>query len=1024
MNQEKEKQMDFDYSRLRDPEYFRENRLDAHSDHTFYPTREALEAGENEWKLSLNGSWKFFYALNNDQVIPGFEAAEYNCRPWADIPVPAHVQMEGYGVPQYCNTEYPWDGHESLRPGQIPEEFNPVACYAKYFYLPEQMKGKRIFLCFEGAESCLALWVNGKYVGFAEDSFTPDEFEITDYLVEGENKLACRVYRWCAGSWAEDQDFMRFSGIFRDVYLYAIPDVHIRDLKIKTLLDDAYVNAELEISLQADADEQWSARFELKDGALTVLTAECTSRGDYTAQKKLLLPVTNPEKWSSEHPKLYDLYIEVFDASGALQEVVRQRVGFRKFEMKNGIMCLNGQRIVFKGVNRHDFCAETGRAVPPEKIRRDLLNMKRLNINAVRTSHYPDTACLYSLCDELGLYVIAENNMETHGMWEVASRKNDISLALPGDRAEWRAMMLDRVRSTFELYKNHASVIIWSCGNESLGGSVIYDMSMLFRTLDDTRLVHYEGTAHDRRFNGTTDMESQMYTPVTKIKEYLAQHRERPFILCEYTHAMGNSNGAMHKYTEYAYQEPLYQGGFIWDYIDQAIFSRNRYGKKVYLYGGDMGDIPNDGNFSGDGIAFADGSLSPKVQEVKYNYQNIAAEVSGAEVKIINRSMFASTAEYSCIAALARDGVEIASAVLETDVPPLSERIYPLPFAEQARPGEYAVTLSFRLREDTPWADAGFEVAFAQGVYRVEGELSPKRFAPLQITQGDWNLGVKGDGFEAFFSYISGGLVSYKCAGTELLKGQPMPNFWRAPNDNDRGNFMPQRYAQWKLASLYASHRFSPELEARNAAQAVKINEDGSVSFTLAYALPTAPQSECTVRYTVTPSGKIDVKLQYVPVEGLSPMPEFGMLFKLDADYDRIRFYGLGPDENYCDRHEGARLGIWETTAEENLSRYLKPQECGNRTGVRWAEVTNAKGRGLRFSGNAMEFSALPHSPHELEYAMHMDELPPVFYTYVRCALKQMGVAGDDSWGARTHEEYLLDVSAPMEFCFSIEGIV
>ena len=1016
--------MAFDYTRLRDPEYFRENRLDAHSDHTFYPTREALENGDNDWKLSLNGSWKFFYALNNDQVIPGFEAAEYNCRPWADIPVPAHVQMEGYGVPQYCNTEYPWDGHESLRPGQIPEEFNPVACYAKYFYLPEQMKGKRIFLCFEGAESCLALWVNGKYVGFAEDSFTPDEFEITDFLVEGENKLACRVYRWCAGSWAEDQDFMRFSGIFRDVYLYAIPDVHIRDLKIKTLLDDAYVNAELEISLQADADEQWSARFELKDGALTLLTAECTSHGDYGAQKKLLLPVTNPEKWSSEHPKLYDLYIEVFDASGALQEVVRQRVGFRKFEMKNGIMCLNGQRIVFKGVNRHDFCAETGRAVPPEKIRRDLLNMKRLNINAVRTSHYPDTACLYSLCDELGLYVIAENNMETHGMWEIASRKNDISLALPGDRTEWRAMLLDRVRSTFELYKNHTSVIIWSCGNESLGGSVIYDMSMLFRTLDDTRLVHYEGTAHDRRFNNTTDMETQMYTPVAIIKEYLAQHRERPFILCEYTHAMGNSNGAMHKYTEYAYQEPLYQGGFIWDYIDQAICARNRYGKKVYLYGGDMGDIPNDGNFSGDGIAFADGSLSPKVQEVKYNYQNIVAEVSGAEVKIINRSMFASTAEYSCIAALARDGVEIASAVLETDVPPLSERIYPLPFAEQTHPGEYAVTLSFRLREDTPWADAGFEVAFAQGVYRVEGERPSKRFAPLQITQGDWNLGVKGDGFEAFFSFISGGLVSYKYAGTELLKGQPMPNFWRAPNDNDRGNFMPQRYAQWKLASLYASHRFSPELEARNAAQAVMINEDGSVSFTLAYALPTAPQSECTVRYTVTPSGRIDVKLQYIPVEGLSPMPEFGMIFKMDADYDRIRFYGLGPDENYCDRHEGARLGIWETTAEENLSRYLKPQECGNRTGVRWAEVTNAKGRGLRFSGNAMEFSALPHSPHELENAMHIDELPPVFYTYVRCALKQMGVAGDDSWGARTHQEYLLDVTSPLEFCFSMEAVL
>ena len=398
----------FSYERLKDPGYFREKRLDAHSDHVAYASREEMESGESSLYMPLNGVWKFFYARNEAQIIPNFEAADYDCRSWTEIPVPAHIQMQGFGVPQYCNIQYPWDGHEEVPIGEIPNAFNPVACYVKYFYVPESLRGKRLFIYFQGVESCVAVWLNGKYIGFSSDSFTPHEFELTDALEDGENKLACRVYRFCAGSWIEDQDFMRFSGIFRDVWLYAIPETHIRDLRVKTLLDDDYRDATLDLRLRVEGKLRNTLNLCLSEGGKTVAVLE---RDALESEMSFQIPISDPKKWSAEHPNLYDLTIGIRNPEGETVEIVRQRVGFRRFEIKGGVMCLNGRRIVFKGVNRHDFCAETGRAVSPETIRRDLITMKRGNINAVRTCHYPDHSALYTLCDELGLYVIDETNI-------------------------------------------------------------------------------------------------------------------------------------------------------------------------------------------------------------------------------------------------------------------------------------------------------------------------------------------------------------------------------------------------------------------------------------------------------------------------------------------------------------------------------------------------------------------------------------------------------------------------------------
>ena len=1011
----------FDYSLVKDPQYFKDGRMDARSDHTYYRDGEEAQEKETSFRYDLNGIWKFHYARNYGSAILGFEKEEYCCRDWDDIRVPAHIQMEGYDAPQYANVQYPWEGHEDIHPGEIPEHFNPVASYVKYFEVPEEMQGKRLFISFQGAESGIALWLNGHFVGYSEDSFTPSEFELTEYVKEGENKLAAQVFKWTASSWCEDQDFFRFSGIYRDVYLYTVPEVHVYDLQIRAIPDETLSAAALEI--RTNTWGKGTVKITLSKDGETVIEDKKALDGEEIYSWK----VADPVLWSAEDPQLYDLTLEVYNEAGELQEVIPQRVGFRRFEMKDGIMTLNGKRIVFKGVNRHEFSSVSGRHVSEEELRKDLKTMKQNNINAIRTCHYPDASLIYQLCDEYGIYMIDETNLESHGSWDVAEFTKDYTYVVPHDKPEWLDMMLDRANSMYQRDKNHTAILIWSCGNESFGGKDIFEMSQFFRNTDPTRLVHYEGLCHDRRYNDTSDMESQMYPSVEAIKEFLAKDDSKPFICCEYTHAMGNSCGAMHKYTDLTDTEPKYQGGFIWDYIDQSIYKKDRYGKEFQAYGGDFGERPTDYNFSGNGIAYGGNrDASPKMQEVKFNYQNITAEVSADSVKVINKNLFVNTDIFDCKVTVAKNGKVIRKASLATAVAPLSEGTYALPLAKEEKPGEYAVTVSFHLKEDKAWAEAGHEVAFGQYVYQVE---EPKKTCPegVKVIRSTHNIGVRGAHFEVLFSVLNGGLVSYKYAGKEMIEAIPKPNFWRAPTDNDCGNLMGMRYGQWKIASMYLSHKdfrqgpYGPGNEPE-----VEENEK-TVKVTYTYLMPTTPLSECRLSYEVSGDGRVKTTLSYDPVKELGDMPEFGVIFKFNADYDRVEWYGLGEAETYSDRKKGAKLGIYANKVVDNIARYMVPQECGAKEEVRWAKVTDRKGRGMLFemdeNNGPMMFSALPYTPHEMENAMHPYELPEVHYTVVRVAKDQMGIGGDDSWGARTHEEYLLETDKKMEFSFVFKGL-
>lgn len=1021
--------MKFDYGKIKDPAFFAQNRVKAHSDHHYYKNHRELAEKNESFRQNLNGLWKFQYARNLAEAPAGFEAEDFDCKGWEDIRVPAHIQMEGYDKPQYVNVQYPWDGHEAIEPGEIPTQFNPVASYVKYFTVPENMQGKRLFVSFQGVESGFALWCNGSYVGYSEDTFTPSEFELTSYLKEGENKLAVQVFKWTSGSWCEDQDFFRFSGIFRDVYLYSIPDTHVSDIRIKTILNDTYDRGNLEIVLEAigngkveliltrQGEEAARTEVEIMDGQSTVVE----------------LTIEQPALWSAEQPNLYNLMIQVTDDQEQLQELIPQRVGFRRFAIEDGIMKLNGKRIVFKGVDRHEFSSRRGRVPNHDELLRDIVTMKRNNINAIRTSHYPNDSALYALCDEYGLYLIDECNMETHGMWDMVGRGVwPIEKALPGDRQEWKDLLLDRVNSMYQRDKNHPSIIIWSCGNESFGGSVIYEMSKLFHALDDTRLVHYEGVCNDRRYNDTSDMESRMYPSAAYVKDFLQKDRSKPYLLCEYTHAMGNSCGGMHKYTDLTDEEPLFQGGFIWDYIDQSIYHKDRYGKEVLGYGGDFDDRPCDYNFSGNGIAYGGERMpSPKMQEVKFNYQNISIQIQDDQFTVINKNLFTNTDVYDCKISLTLDGRQIADTRVDIGVEPLSQQTYQLPRWRYLTPwskeepwmatdaGEYVVTVSFVLKEDTLWAQRGHEVAFGQGIYEIEAPQQRKPQSYMKVTDGTYNLGIKGEHFEVLFDKGGKGLVSYVYGGREMIKAIPKPNFWRAPTDNDNGNQMPFRYAQWKLASMYQLNGIPGSKEPNP----VIVQETDKVTVTYTYYLPTTPESSCEVAYTVTGDGTVHTALSYDPPKGIHDMPEFGMLFKFDADYENLTWYGYGPAETYCDRERGGKLGIHHNKVADNIAQYLVPQECGNHTHVRRASVTDNLGRGIEFSGKELSFSALPYTPHELENAMHSYELPPVYYTVVRVALQQMGVAGDDSWGARTHEEYLIDVTRPLKLEFDFKGI-
>lgn len=990
---------------LENPEIFEVNRIPAHSDHQYFQSLDELEIGETTLKQSLNGLWNFFYSQNPRLRPVHFFEEDVDTIGFQFIEVPGHIQTQGFDKNQYINTMYPWDGQEFLRPPHVSKDNNPVGSYVRYFEVEQSLIGKQTFLSFQGVETAFYVWLNGEFVGYGEDSFTPTEFNVTSLLKDGENKLAVEVYKRSSASWIEDQDFWRLSGIFRDVYLYAVPEVHLTDLFIQQKLINQYKNGFLQVSAQFTGNlEEVSIEAKVLDAKGEQVYVGLFSE----INKGVILQNINP--WSAEDPYLYDLIITI-KRSDNLFEVIKQKVGFRTFELKDGLMLLNGKRILFKGINRHEFHHRRGRAITEKEMIWDIQFMKQHNINAVRTSHYPNQTRWYELCDEYGIYLIDETNLESHGSWQKLGMA-DPSWNVPGSLPEWKECVVDRANSMFQRDKNHPSILIWSCGNESYAGEDIAAMTTFFHEVDPSRLVHYEGVFWNREFNQISDIESRMYAKPEEIIDYLESKPEKPYISCEYMHGMGNSLGGMCLYTDLEKQYEQYQGGFIWDYMDQSLLKRNEFGQEVLTYGGDWGDRATDYEFCGNGIVFADRTISPKAQEVKQLYANVKLSVTATSVTIANQNLFIDTRYSYFKVILKKDGIDIWEKLYDFLVEAGQVQTFDLDFPEIKETGEYTFQVTQHLRNSTAWADSGYELTFAQYIEKIGHYPTEKKSASeLRIVKGDVNLGVHGRDFSILFSIAEGGLISFVKGGKEYITRTPKTSFWRALTDNDRGNKHGFDRSLWFGASLYQKH-IDCSIE----------EQPDEITITFTNLLPLPGEVKHSISYSVDASGSITVEANFPGYDNLPTIPAYGMDFKLFSEYKNVRFYGYGPDENYIDRKSGARLGIFETTSLQNKAPYLIPQETGNRCGVRWLEVTNDNGTGLKFEAidKPFEMSVLPNSVYELENATHQEELPVPHYTWVRILAAQMGVGGDDSWGAPVHREYLLPSNIPLSVKFKI----
>ncbi|OMF23970.1 glycoside hydrolase family 2 TIM barrel-domain containing protein [Paenibacillus sp. FSL H8-0259] len=1014
------------------PELFQLNRIDAHASMMSFPAvAEALQGTKEASSRyqSLNGTWKFTFAETAEARIKDFYTAGYDSGDWADITVPSHWQFQGYDYPQYTNVRYPWAVSEpELKPPFAPTVYNPVGSYIRTFTVPETWDGQPVYLSFQGVESAFYVWVNGELAGYCEDTFTPSEFDITAYLVPGVNKLAVEVYRWCDASWLEDQDFWRLSGIFRDVYLCTAPPVRVADFYVRTDLDEKFTDAQLNVNLTIEnyfdkVIESHSVQVQLYDGKEQPIWAKPVSASvafgqDGVQQLELSAAVTNPKKWSAEKPYLYTLVIAVSDDQGQVLEAVSCKVGFRTFEIQDGLMKINGKRIVLKGTNRHEFSCDTGRALSREDMITDIKLMKSHNINAVRTSHYPNQSVWYELCDEYGLYVIDETNLETHGSWQYGQQELH-EHNVPASRPEWRANVIDRCNSMMQRDKNHPSVIIWSLGNESFGGDNFLAMHDYLREADPTRPVHYEGIFHYRASEAASDIESTMYIKPDDVERYALNHPKKPYILCEYSHAMGNSCGGLHLYTELFDKYDIIQGAFIWDWVDQAIRTTTADGTSYLAYGGDFGENPHDGNFSGNGLLFADRTVTPKLLEVKKCYQSIvltALDLNTGRLQVRNNFLFTDLEDYQLQWKLALDGEAVQEGTLPLSAAPGETAEIAVPYDHSLlETGKEAVlTVSFFLQAETAWAGAGHEVAWEQFILSpyIPAATPVNPGSKLQVNEQDGLVTFAGSSFGISFDTASGALVSYQSSGKEHLLAPARPNFWRAVTDNDLGNKHPERCAVWKEVS------YSRQLTGFSC------RVEGSLGFVTAeYLLDTQPKSLLRVQFEIRTDGSVEIVQVLQPGSSKLPeIPEFGMAFELDSSLDTISWYGRGPHENYWDRQSGAPLGRYSGSVSGQYTPYLRPQECGNKTDVRYASVTaGSDGHGLHVEGALpIEVNALPWSAAELEASDHGYKLPVSNKTVLRVNYKQMGVGGDDSWGAPTHEQFTLPANRAYSFRFTL----
>jgi len=1013
-------------------EQFQVNRLPARA--TFMPRateQEALTSDEplSTAALSLDGTWKFKYVEKPADRPTDFYETGADLTTWDNIQVPGNWETQGFGKPIYINVTYPWTGVEKPTPPNPPQEFNAVGSYHRTFEVDEDWKADNdVILHFGGVLAAFYVWVNGEYVGYSEDSFTAKEFDVTDKLKPGENTIAVQVWRWPDSAWLEDQDFIRLSGIFRSVYLLSRPQVRVQDFEVKTDLTADYADAQLtvDVSVQNSTGEPvdgYSLTSQLFDAAGqpvpgTDVTVPVQFDADGTATLQLQSDLENPLKWSAEKPNLYRLAFALQGPDGTTPEWIGNDVGFRKVEIKDGLILINGQRLLMKGVNRHEASPDTGRHVSRELMIEDIGYMKRLNINTVRTSHYPNEPYWYELCNRYGLYVIDETNLETHGARQ----------EIPRSKPEWLPACIDRLQSMVERDKNQPSIIIWSLGNEAGKGKTFTDMQAWVHARDASRPVHYEG---DEK---ASDMLSHMYFPPTQLAHLARYHDARPFIYCEFAHMMGNSGGNFFKYTEAWDTYPELQGGCIWDFVDQNLWADIPGAGGQYLaYGGDWGDDPNDGNFSGNGILSADRQLRPAASEVFYQYQGAKFKVIDAcagIVAVTNNNLFTNLNEYVGRWHITEDGSLLGDQQyiqpVELDIPPLETRLLRLPIPCQvAKPGaEYWLNLSLELPEDTIWGKRGYRIATAQfPIHFVQpgpSRADLQTLAPPKLDDTETSVVVSGKNFAVTFDKQTGTISSYEIDGKTLITSGPLPTFWRAVTDNDRrvGSMNEQQY--WKDATENQRvTKVSTKLDKKNS------NAEVAIVWKLGSNPATASSASTT--YTIYGSGDICVAMKVQPRSGALPLlPQVGMTFAMPSGFENVDYLGRGPTENYWDRKRGSHVDQWSTTVDEMFTPYLDPQEMGNRTDVRYAAIRGADNGGLLIAGMPLfEFSALHFTREELEVKKHPYELEKSPETIVRINFTQQGVGGDDSWSPRgkPHPEFTLPANRDYNFSFRLSSI-
>ncbi|MCL2727216.1 MAG: DUF4981 domain-containing protein [Bacteroidales bacterium] len=994
------------------------NKEPARASFVSYPNAISAQSGSTPWRLPLNGVWKFMFTQNPLELPHDFARVDLDTSLWQDIQVPGNWEVQGFGTPIYVNHPYEFVslGYppylQAPDPPHVPREFNPVGIYRRDFEVPADWKGQRIFISLDGVKSATYLFVNGKQVGMSKDSKTPARFDITDWLQSGNNTLALEVYRWSDASYLECQDFWRISGIERDVYLYTQPQVRICDFFAQTPLDDMYKDGLFTLSvdvvrhLTSLSGIQLSVWLFDPIGEEVYRSSQPVANEGYTTKNFFSTVVKDVKPWTAETPNLYTLYLSLIDQQGKTMETVASKIGFRTVEIKNKQLLVNGQPILIKGVNLHEHNPKTGHYIDPELMKRDFELFKRYNINTVRTAHYPQSELFYDLCDLYGIYVIDEANIESHGMGYNLRKGGTL-----GNNPLFEIPHLDRMMNMVERDKNRPSVIIWSMGNEAGNGVNFYTLYRWTKARDASRPIHYERALYE----WNTDIYCPMYSTIESIERYANDPAmDRPLILCEYAHAMGNSVGNLQDYWDVIEKYDILQGGCIWEWLDHGLEAKNDKGEVYWAYGGDFGPegTPSDGNFVIDGLVFPDRSVKPATEEVRKVYQNIKFrnfDLATSQLEVTNGFFFTDLNKYRFVYTLKNNGKTVKQGAFSLDLAPRQTQKVKIDLKMPVvKPGdEYFLTVAAVIKTAEPFLPVGYEIAREQFVLNTLQKAEVKTTSlPTPTYSGEELIVINGKNFSITLERATGVMVSYKYNNTEyILNGFGLrPTFWRATTDNDYGFGMPQKNGVWREATDQPLEAFDLTME----------EQKGVVSVRFSYRYPQA-QTEWFVHYRVFGNGIVHVE-NHVVTKGEQPfMPRLGMRMQLPPAFDRLDFFGRGPWENYCDRKTSTFVDRYTGRVAEQYVPYIRPQENGHKTDVRRLSLTDAKGRGIEIvADNLIGFNALHNTMEDFDDGAekgsrgfrHDFDIQPQPLIELHIDYKQTGVGGDNSWGAMPHPQY------------------